>query len=226
MLAGNEELAARILNHDDCATSAVSVLSLSIESDSSLEKILFACYEIGRVYLSVVPYFVTGDKSLLIANYTANLPGMLSIGSPPVQKRFETPALEFFSDEFIAIYQLLKNAAEHGTTSVPVSIGIREVDYGGKPMRILEVTDSGLGISRQDFLRLFDPYLPRQRDRRLGLRVVRRIAELRSGWIEVTSAQLGSPAFTYSTSEPERGLRQSERGLQGTSFRVFMQKYL
>ncbi len=229
-------LAVRLLGHDDVyAPAIVSDRAGGIEfgferKDDDFvnrclhDRLLFPSYEVTRIYLTVVPYLATGNRAFLVANHSKNFPSALEVTGFPLAKIvYNLEGIEsVLSDEHIAIYQLLKNAGRHITEAKidePVRVGINE--YCEKGMRVLTVTDSGLGISPEVIPELFTTYSSRPHGSGLGLRIVKRIAELREGYVKVTSTQQGAPTFAYDTNTSS--LVSAEPAQRGTTFEVHME---
>lgn len=89
------------------------------------------------------------------------------------------------------IVNLLKNAINYTPSGGHVSIRI-EPDYRGSV--ILTVQDSGVGISRQDLIHIFEPFYRAERSRNrqsgssgLGLTIVSELIKLHSGRITIKS---------------------------------------
>lgn len=211
-------LAVRLLGHDDVHATVIMndrtegiIFGLERRANALVtsmltDELLFPAYEVTRIYTTAIPYLATGRRELLIANDATHLPELLSITGT-----YLSPALynlqgigSVTSDEHVALYQLLRNASAHLRTekiNTPVDISIK--DYfsanGNAPMRVLRVVDEGLGIPPEILPKLFGTYSSKPHGSGLGLRIVKRIADLRDGWVEITSTQQGSNTFRYST---------------------------
>ena len=90
-----------------------------------------------------------------------------------------------------AIENLVRNAVQHGRTTVVVGISVAEIQ--GAEAVLIRVSDDGLGIPidrRQD---IFQPFVQGSKvgTAGLGLAIARRIVERHHGTIEATESELG-----------------------------------
>ena len=87
--------------------------------------------------------------------------------------------------------------------------------------RTITVIDRGTGIYKDKLPIIFGTYT--EDGTGIGLQLVKRILDLRGGYAEVTSTQLGAPTFKYNTSSGE--LQQIQQYPQGTTFRLYFPKF-
>lgn len=229
-------LAVRLLGHDDVYATIIMnnntggiISGLERKDDSYANKWLtdklFSAYEVTRIYATVIPYLAAGNRRLLIANSSKDFPSALGItGSYLAKAVYNLDSIEtVLSDEHMAIYQLLSNASTHlrqEGIDAQVVIGMEDYTENGIPRRVLRVTDTGLGIPPEILPRIFGAYSSRPHGSGLGLRVVKRIAELRGGYAKVTSTQQGSHTFAYNTATD--CLATSQPAVRGTTFEVHL----
>ena len=128
---------------------------------------------------------------------------------------------EIKSSEYIALCQLVKNARGDA------NIEIRE----NPNYRSLSVTDNGPGIVDKDNVPLpeerlheiFGGYTSKKTGGGLGLQVVRRLAQLRGGYVNVTTKTKGNEPIGFSTKfgaiPPEHIQRET-----GTRFTIYVPK--
>lgn len=111
-----------------------------------------------------------------------------------------------------AVHGLLSNAIEaiDGHGSVIVRLGERDNEDGTGREVVIEVKDSGRGISEEDLTRIFSPFFSTNPNGAgLGLPAVRRIARAHGGRVEVTSAPgLGS---TFTIRLPRQSMTIEEK---------------
>lgn len=96
------------------------------------------------------------------------------------------------------LWNLLRNAAEAmpkgGTIRMSAA---RRPDGAGQPEVVLSVTDTGVGIARDDLDRIFEPFFSRKAGGTgLGLATVARIVEDHRGAIDVNSEPSAGTTFT------------------------------
>ncbi len=232
-------LAVRLLGHDDVHATVImndrtGGIIFGLKRDDNCfvnmalnDKLLFPAYEVTRIYATAIPYLATGRQELLIANAAIHLPELLSTtGNYLAPALYELQGIDSItSDEHIALYQLLRNASTHLLTEridVPVNISVR--DYlsanGNAPMRVLKVVDAGLGIPPEVLPKLFGTYSSKPHGSGLGLRIVKRLADLRDGWVDVTSTQHNSNTFRYSTATNSVSI--TEPAPRGTAFELHL----
>ncbi len=87
--------------------------------------------------------------------------------------------------------QLFLNIIKNSLKAMPnggrISI---DLERSGKGPAVISVSDTGVGISREDLDHLFDPFFTRfEGGRGLGLSIVQRIAEDYNGKVDVTSEE-------------------------------------
>ena len=94
-----------------------------------------------------------------------------------------------------AVYNLVENAIKYNRPSGSVTVGIHSAETA-----VLEVTDTGIGISPENQEKIFDPFyrVDKSRSRAmggagLGLALVSEIARQHNGQVKVTqSSEKGS----------------------------------
>ena len=98
-----------------------------------------------------------------------------------------------------AVHGLLTNAIEaiDGHGSVIVRLGECDNEHGTGREVVIEVIDSGRGISEEDLTRIFSPFFSTNPNGAgLGLPAVKRVARAHGGRVEVTSAPGLGSTFT------------------------------
>jgi len=105
-----------------------------------------------------------------------------------------------------ALRNLLENAVHY--TPEGGSVWLRLFD--GQKMVLIEVQDTGIGISSEDMERIFERYFRTQQSSNLrtggsglGLAIVKKIVDLHQGQIEVQSAQNKGTTFRVYLPRPE-----------------------
>ena len=128
------------------------------------------------------------------------------------------------SDEMFAAHQLIKNALRnlgYARMSGPLVIAVKSAATGIEAGTLLSVQDSGTGIAHDKLPEIFKGYTTGGTG--LGLQIVRRIIELRSGYIHVESAEIGKPNYAYDTRRAKVSLAERSRD-HGTSFTLHFPK--
>jgi two-component system sensor histidine kinase PilS (NtrC family) len=96
------------------------------------------------------------------------------------------------------IWNLLRNAAEAMPKGGTVIIKVRREDPTGRPpYTVLSVTDTGVGIAKEDLRQIFEPFFSRKPGGTgLGLATVARVVEDHRGHIEIASDPGQGTEFT------------------------------
>ncbi|MCW8880161.1 MAG: ATP-binding protein [Kangiellaceae bacterium] len=114
-------------------------------------------------------------------------------------------SLNIYCDSYLierAAQNLIINGLKYAKSKVLVSISISQ-----NHARLI-VEDDGPGISPDDYQQVFDSFVRLEKSNNkkgfgLGLAIVRRIAQLHSGRIEVSRSKLGGARFVLSIPQPE-----------------------
>jgi two-component system sensor histidine kinase PilS (NtrC family) len=95
------------------------------------------------------------------------------------------------------VWNLVRNAAEAMPHGGNIQVRVeREEQSHGDPVTVLSVSDSGVGISREDRERIFEPFFSTKRGGTgLGLATVARVVEDHRGTIETVSEPGRGTAF-------------------------------
>lgn len=101
---------------------------------------------------------------------------------------------------------LFRNAVEHGSTDGPVTVSVRPIAGGG-----FAVEDDGPGLSEAVRERLERPHSG-GRERGIGLRIVRRIADAHGWTVEAGESDAGGARFAFRPASRDRAVL--ERALE------------
>jgi len=185
--------------------------------DTLNEPTFFLRYEITRINLPLITYIATGDPKFALPVEVSNSRILLRhmLDERYLSCEFDGIA-NITSDELLSIYQLAKNAVRFipdGDSSIEVRLQ-EDSQY-----HILTVRDYGTGIPEDKLPFIFQTFT--ENGTGIGLQVVKRIADLRNGHIEVTSTQKGRETFKYDTKSNEL-LKVAEGQPQGTTFTLYL----
>jgi hypothetical protein len=207
------------------ALNAATIESLSRQGKNVTnllheEKSMFG-YELMRVGLNILPYIATGDKEHLTQIPKEQFPKMLE-QMLPRRANFELDGVEdISSDLYFAVIQLVKNSFknvdEAGSIDDTIKVSFEENDSH----TIISVKDHGTGIDRDKMHLIFGNYT--EEGTGIGLQAVKRIVDLRGGYIEVESTTKDSKKSKYSTL---RGniTKPKKDDNHGTEFKVYIPK--
>jgi signal transduction histidine kinase len=179
-------------------TSARHLLAL-INDVLDISKIEAGQFQLANETFTVMPSIMrvlnltaplAGEKQLSLNLENSNLPGGLTITADT--RRFEQILLN-----------LLNNAVKFTDSgSVTLSCRLADTESGGKEV-IIDVIDTGIGISQQDLGKLFTPFhqvstgLNRKHEGTgLGLSISRKLAVMMGGSITVSSVPGQGSTFT------------------------------
>lgn len=150
-------------------------------------EVLSSCYEQLRIGLSLVPYLAFGDSSKLIKLTNDQFLEVLKTEIRNEDKQFVTIGANSVvtADSHWITYQIMKNARKH-TLGFLEKKGWINVEYKeDSNYLICEVTDNGPGIRKDVLPKIFNAYT--KNGTGIGLQMVKRLVELRKGYIEVIS---------------------------------------
>ncbi|HNI20956.1 MAG TPA: ATP-binding protein, partial [Nitrospira sp.] len=103
-----------------------------------------------------------------------------------------------------------------GGGTLTITTGLRRVEVGGRREDVIEISvhDSGEGIPKQNFDKIFLPFFTTKKEGSgLGLAQVHRIVELHDGWIKVESeVGTGARFVVCLPQSPEVGVRLRHEG--------------
>jgi two-component system sensor histidine kinase PilS (NtrC family) len=96
------------------------------------------------------------------------------------------------------IWNLLRNAAEAMPQGGTITIRLRREEPSGRsPLTVLSVSDTGVGIAKEDLRQIFEPFFSRNPGGTgLGLATVARVVEDHRGHIEIASEPGKGTEFT------------------------------
>ncbi len=146
----------------------------------SLEKVPFRVETVvDEALCQLRPY--AGGVELALTGLDGSLPPVL--GDPEKMRQVTV--------------NIIKNAIEAAGPDGRIEIGAREIDSDGKKAVILDVRDSGQGISQQDLKRIFQPFFTtKQKGTGLGLSIVKKIVEAHRFSISVSSPEGAGTLFS------------------------------
>lgn len=180
-------------------------------------------YENSRLGLLLIAYLATGENVFLAQSRAADVPELLShLGTTMPQAHYSFCGIGHIgTDEYFALFQLLKNSgrnyAEAGVTE-PVIVAVQ--DEG--PSRVVSVTDSGTGIPPEVLNRLFNGFSTRPGSDGTGLRIVKKILDLRNGHAEVTSTTSHKGTYGLDTRNLGNIHEVAEKRNPGTTFTLYL----
>ncbi|MBX5173394.1 HAMP domain-containing histidine kinase [Rhizobium sp. NZLR1b] len=126
------------------------------------------------------------DVSLMARNVAADLAPMLVASGKSIEVTIDKPGMMIGNAISIerALTNLIQNAVEHGGEQILV-----RVDGAS-----FEVEDNGRGISKEEQLRIFEPFYrlrPRSAGAGLGLNLVKQVVDHHGGHINIATATSG-----------------------------------
>ncbi len=181
-----------------------------------------------RYSILLSPYLATGDKKYLASIPVNHAPSLLAaIVNESFNPNYSFgDATHVSSDEYFAAAQLVKNAnrkfreaVKDGIISSDISDMI-DIQYKrDADQTVVSVSDNGPGIAPDKLPLLFGTYT--EGGTGIGLQIVKRIADLRQGNIEVISTTPNGDTFRYDT---KTGNVDKIEGKQshGTTFRIYL----
>lgn len=198
------------------------------------EHSFFRNYDHLRLFSRTIAHFATSDMQFISRGTNPTLSATqtgLLVSHDLSEKPSNFCVLdsltgEFSADEYVALAQLVKNAKRHGYGKIIKSLPSTDACYIAlsnerQPENTLMVTDSGTGIAPEVLPTIFDAYSSTGGG--LGLQVVRRIAEMRGGYAEVTSTRVGGASHRYATNFLSGITNISFKPLDhGTEVRVYL----
>jgi PAS domain S-box-containing protein len=154
----------------------------------------------------------------LIADAVASVREMIARGRVTVETRIDPRVPMLVADEHqlrLLFTNLLTNALEamHGVGRVDIRAtlvaGDEEPVFGGLPPAprvVIEIRDSGPGISPDDFERIFSPFFTtKPQGTGLGLAIVRKVVDAHDGHIDAMSAPGRGTTFRVTLPAPAWG---------------------
>lgn len=181
----------------------------------------FNLYENVRTGLAMVGYIATGMDKFLFNINTNRIPRLIdNFCNSSIEVEYDFSNItQIKSDEYFAIYQLIKNAHRFQKKKSPIKVMFRESSY----QILITVSDNGCGIQRETLPHVFSNYTNGGTGK--GLQLVNRIVELREnklGYIEVISKTDTGEANFYSTQN--NSLETGSKTSVGTTFTLFLPK--
>jgi len=177
---------------------------------------LYFCY-IHRLVNTVltIAYLSTGDsKYLRELDPNVSIKRSLSkISNIPLKTETQGKAPIFDNSIYVIIANLAENAYGAGARNIQLTMSSEGPQY--------TITDKGKGIPGDKLKLIFGSYTTKKRRGGLGLRLVKRIVEMHSGYITVESTTRGQPTFTYDTRTGDIYQLQKKQPL-GTTFRLYL----
>ncbi|MBI2136159.1 sensor histidine kinase [Candidatus Woesearchaeota archaeon] len=200
------------------ASGLEQVLAGSMEVDRFLKDKYSSSlsYENVRNILVLPAYILSGDKKFLPAIKTQYVPDMLkSMLGTDVEISYDFSGAKKISlDKYFIILQLAKNAKKYAKTKIDVKYEVKDGSA------TITVSDTGNGIPADKLPDLFGDYTTEGTG--LGLQIVKKLVDMKKGYVKVDSTQPTKGTSRYDTRTEE--VSAAAQHNQGTTFRVYLPK--
>lgn len=231
---GDVSLAARLYDHDcigivDGVYSDLEWLKMIIERDFGQKKFeiatnrLFTNFHEVKQFLITIAFLATNDNTYAIPVKTSNL----AYFHIPERNMFFEDNINgtIYSPETVAVHQLANNARYRVGRNDSIIIGFE----GDEDYNILTVQNQGRGVSNRDGTPMSKEDLPKifgefstKKIGGLGLQVVKRIVELRKGYLELFTRSNNS-VLEYN-SVRNTAIESTHQMDKGTKFVLYIPK--
>ena len=191
-------------NFNNIAQSLIgyaNFLDRGLKDISSVKELLeersyFLIYENARIILTLIAYLSTGNKRFLVPIDTCSFPELLeNLVGYRSNCHYDFAGFQSVpSDVYFAVHELVKNAREN-LVNDGISVTFRLEDSN----LVAIVKDNGTGISADKLPKIFGSYTDKEQDSGIGLQVVKRMVDLKGGYVDVISTELGKHTFKYDT---------------------------